>query len=75
MTDTNKGKTKALGVYNICEFKVGDETKSEWLKVGIAWPHKSGKGFNIDLYANPVDGRLTVYPMPEKKAETEQPVG
>jgi hypothetical protein len=29
-----------------------------WLNVGLAFPHKDGKGFNIMLQAFPLDGRI-----------------
>jgi hypothetical protein len=27
-----------------------------WLKIGSAWPHKDGKGFNLQLSALPASG-------------------
>jgi hypothetical protein len=27
-----------------------------WLKIGAAWPHKDGKGFNLQLSALPASG-------------------
>ncbi len=29
-----------------------------WLNVGLAFPHKDGKGFNIVLQAFPLDGKI-----------------
>jgi hypothetical protein len=29
-----------------------------WLNVGLAFPHKDGKGFNIMLQAFPLDGKI-----------------
>lgn len=29
--------------------------------IGSAWPHRSGKGMNIELHALPIDGRLAVF--------------
>ncbi len=37
----------------------GEDTKY-WHKVGAAWPHKDGKGFNITLFATPVSGKITI---------------
>lgn len=31
-----------------------------WLNMGMAFPHKDGKGFNILLQALPLQGRLTL---------------
>jgi hypothetical protein len=33
-----------------------------WTKVGAAFPHKEGLGFNIELKALPVNGRLVALP-------------
>jgi hypothetical protein len=29
-----------------------------WTKVGVAFPHREGPGFNLELSALPLDGRL-----------------
>jgi len=39
----------------------GKKTKS-WSKIGAAFPHKEGVGFNIGLKAFPIDGRLVALP-------------
>ena len=31
-----------------------------WTKVGAAWPHQDGLGFNISLTAVPLSGRLVL---------------
>jgi hypothetical protein len=36
------------------------EDKASWLRVGIAFPHKDGKGFNAELRAVPVSGKLVL---------------
>ncbi len=33
---------------------------SSWLKIGVAWLHKDGEGFDVILDAVPVEGRLVV---------------
>jgi hypothetical protein len=42
-----------------------------WNKVGVAFPHKEGPGFNIQLRSLPVDGKLVVLPVNE--TETQEP--
>ena len=37
-------------------------------KVGAAWPHEDGEGFNLQLAAVPLNGRLVVR---KPKANTE----
>lgn len=43
-------------------FSVQDrESKSGiWTRVGAAWPHEDGNGFNVTLHCVPVDGKLTI---------------
>ena len=48
-----------LEVYTVREFKnaAGEKGKS-WTRVGTAFPHKDKPGFNLELQALPLDGRL-----------------
>ena len=34
--------------------------KGIWTRIGAAWPQRDGKGFNVQLDAVPLDGRLTL---------------
>jgi hypothetical protein len=38
----------------------GEGDKAFWTKVGAAWAHEDGKGFNVTLSAMPVSGRLVI---------------
>jgi hypothetical protein len=38
----------------------GEGKNAFWLKVGAAWRHEDGKGFNLKLQALPLDGRLVL---------------
>jgi hypothetical protein len=38
----------------------GDEKEPFWTKIGAAWEHKDGLGYNVQLQALPVDGRLVM---------------
>lgn len=44
----------------------GEGDSAFWTKIGAAWPHQDGKGFNIQLSCIPLNGRLVVR---EPKAE------
>jgi hypothetical protein len=37
-----------------------DGQKGIWTRIGGAWPHSDGQGFNIQLDALPIDGRITL---------------
>lgn len=34
--------------------------RSDWLKIGVVWKHTDDEGFNIDLQATPINGRIVV---------------
>ncbi len=34
------------------------EADAQWLKIGAAWSHKDGEGFDVVLEALPVTGRV-----------------
>ncbi|EMS96068.1 hypothetical protein H009_19507 [Agrobacterium tumefaciens str. Cherry 2E-2-2] len=38
----------------------GEGTNAFWTKIGAAWRHADGKGFNMTLNAIPLDGRVVV---------------
>ena len=38
----------------------GEGEKAFWTKVGCAWQHQDGNGFNITLSAVPLTGRLVL---------------
>jgi hypothetical protein len=38
----------------------GEGEKAFWTKVGAAWAHEDGQGYNVSLTAMPVNGRLVV---------------
>ncbi|WP_424973307.1 hypothetical protein [Dinoroseobacter sp. S76] len=48
----------------------GEGEQSNWTRIGAAWSHKDGKGFNIDLeYMPQKPGRIVL------REETEQGEG
>jgi hypothetical protein len=38
----------------------GEGEKAFWTKVGCAWAHNDGQGFNVTLSALPISGRLVI---------------
>lgn len=57
-------------------YTVEDRGKDEdpfWLKIGAAFAHKDGKGFNVILTAFPIDNRLVMRAPAEEPKETERP--
>ena len=41
--------------------------KGFWTRIGSAWAHSDGQGFNIQLECVPLDGRITLRVVSEKK--------
>ena len=41
--------------------------KAFWTRIGSAWAHSDGEGFNIQLDAHPVDGKITLRVRTEKE--------
>lgn len=52
--------TGRFDAFTVREYEVAGEKRSDWNKVGCAWPHQDGKGHNIVLSALPVDGKLVL---------------
>ena len=51
MTTTKKPAFIAYAV-------TGEGKQTFWTRIGSAWPQASGEGFNIELNALPVNGRI-----------------
>ena len=48
----------------------GEGKQAFWTRIGSAWPHQNGEGFNIELNALPVNARIVVMP-PKAEDSTE----
>jgi hypothetical protein len=46
----------------------GEGKQAFWTRIGSAWAHNHREGFNIELHALPVNGRIVLMP---PKPETE----
>jgi hypothetical protein len=44
-----------------------DGQKGIWTRIGSVWPHADGNGFNIQLDAVPLDGRITLRVVTDSK--------
>ena len=38
----------------------GNSDKGYWTRIGAAWAHADGNGFNIQIETLPMDGRITL---------------
>ena len=60
-------KPSYFNVFTVEEFDAPtpadvDRKAKSWTKVGVAFPHKEGAGYNIQLRSLPLDGKLVVLP-------------
>lgn len=60
---TSKSPTHVA--YHVREGKSND--KGFWTRIGAAWAHKDGKGFNIQLEVAPLDGRINLRVVSDNK--------
>ena len=68
MTDTNNTTTNSKKPSHVA-YQVRDREgkKGYWTRIGSAWAHNDGKGFNIQLEVVPLDGRIVLRVESEKK--------
>lgn len=57
---TNEKTRPTLIAFAVRNFGSEGNEDSSWLKVGAAWAHKDGKGFDVVLDAVPVGGRVVL---------------
>jgi hypothetical protein len=64
-----------LFAYSVQEYAAADGKKARsWTRIGVAFPHKDGTGFNVDLHALPLDGRIVLFPPSADERSEEEPV-
>jgi len=56
MTQNQKSRRPTHNVYVVD----GEGDKAFWTKIGSAWAHDDGDGFNVNLIALPLKGRLVL---------------
>jgi hypothetical protein len=59
-TQTPPSETTRFDVFTVEEYGTAGEKQSNWMRIGVAFPHKDGKGFQIQLQAFPVNGKLVL---------------
>jgi hypothetical protein len=60
--DTNTSTSSKAPTHIAYQVRDGKSDKSYWTRIGAAWPHADGKGFNIQLEMVPLDGRISLRP-------------
>lgn len=65
--NTIMSSTSFLNAYAVKERAKGK--KPFWTRIGRAWPHKSGTGFNLELEALPLNFEGKIVLMPPKASD------
>ena len=69
MTDsTNNQPASKTPSHVAYQVRDRDGQKGFWTRIGSAWAHGDGKGFNIQIETVPLDGRITLRVASEKSA-------
>lgn len=54
---TSTGNVPSHRIYAVSS---SNAEKATWQEIGAAWPHKDGKGFNLQFAARPLEGAAIV---------------
>ncbi len=66
-TSNNNESVSKAPSHIVYQVRDREGQKGFWTRVGSAWPHADGKGFNVQLEVVPLDGRLVFRVATEKK--------
>lgn len=61
MSEADNNQTKKKPTHGAFHVKVAGEQEF-WNRIGSAWRHADGEGFNIQLDTIPIDGRIVIRP-------------
>jgi hypothetical protein len=61
MSKTNQPATaRRFDVFVVEDYTREGEEKTNWIRIGVAFENKDGKGFNVQLSALPISGKLVL---------------
>jgi hypothetical protein len=60
MSNDNTVKRPTHTAYSVRDYQKNGQPDSEWTRIGVAWAHRDGEGFDIHLDALPVNGRVVI---------------
>lgn len=63
-TSTAGGKAPTHTAYHVRD---REGSKGFWTRIGAAWAHNDGKGFNLQVDVVPLDGRITLRVVTDEK--------
>ena len=59
-TMSQEKKQPSYKAFAVETFTKDDKEKSHWTEIGAAWPHKDGKGFDLQIKLMPLSGRIVL---------------
>ena len=66
MTDTKSQPASKAPSHVAYQVRNREGGEGFWTRIGSAWPHADGHGFNIQIETVPLDGRITLRAASEK---------
>jgi hypothetical protein len=60
MLKTQPSTTRRFDVYVVEDYTKEGAEKANWIRVGVAFENKDGKGFNVQLSTLPINGKLVM---------------
>ena len=60
MLKNQQTTTRRFDVYVVEDYTKEGEEKANWIRVGVAFENKDGKGFNLQLSTLPINGKLVM---------------
>jgi hypothetical protein len=67
MTDSKETATSKTPSHIAYHVRDSEGGKGFWTRIGAAWAHADGKGFNLQLDTFPLDGKIALRLPSEKK--------
>lgn len=58
MSEQTNGQKERYDVLSVREYRAGQEIRTQWARMGSAWPNRDGS-FNLQLFAMPVPDKDT----------------
>lgn len=68
-TNTSESTTKLPSHYAYQVRDRGEGKKAIWTRIGSVWQHADNRGFNVQLDAVPLDGRISLRIASEEKKD------
>ena len=67
--EASNSKRPTHTAYSVREYQKNGQKESDWTRIGVAWAHRDGDGFDIILEALPINGRVALR---KSKPKSEQ---